>query len=230
MSNPTQPRSANLRKVQRHLHPELARISAFLAKVGSIRVPHTYRGFRWLAAAALVLFFIQCFTGVLLALNYAPDPGAAWASTREIATDLSAGWAVRSIHSWAAELMLLSATLHLIVMYFRRAFVRPREYQWVIGVMLLAVMLLFRFSGRMLPWDTDGYFATRRGLELLGSVPVFGSLAANWLQGGEHFGASTLSRFYTTHVLLLPWVTVLLAAANLYLMLRYDTARREEGR
>jgi len=94
-------------------------------------------------------------------------------------------------------------------------------------VLLLGVMLLFRFTGRMLPWDTTGYFATRRGLELLASVPIVGSLAAHWLQGGEHFGATTLSRFFTTHVLLLPWVTVMLVAGNLYLMLRYDTRRRE---
>lgn len=223
-------RGRDLRRVQRHLHPEVERIRAFLAKIGSVRVPHTYRGFRWLAATALVLFFLQVVTGVLLALYYAPDPSSAYASVRDITGNLPAGWAIRNLHHWAAELLLVAVTLHLVVMYFRRAFLRPREYQWVVGVLLLGVMLLFRFTGRMLPWDTDGYFATREGLELLSSVPVVGSLAATWLQGGEHFGATTLSRFFTTHVLLLPWLTVLLAAGNVYLVLRYDTARRGGGK
>ena len=76
----------------------------------------------------------------------------------------------------------------------------------------------------MLPWDTVGYEVTRSGLELLESVPILGTFAATWLKGGEEFGPNTLSRFFTTHVLILPWIVVAFAAMHIYLVLRHDKA------
>jgi len=221
-------RSGSLRKATRRLPPQLDRIRRFLARVGALRVPVPYRGFRWLAAAALLLFGIECVTGTLLALYYQPDPGAAWSSTREIAGTVTVGWAVRSIHLWAGELLLLTVTAHISVIFFRRAFEHPRQYEWVIGVLLLMLCLLSRFTGRMLPADSTGYFATREGLEMLSSIPLIGQPAARWLQGGAQFGANTLSRFYITHLLLLPWLTTMLAVANVALLLRHDRAKRKE--
>ncbi len=221
-------RSGSLRKATRRLPPQLDRIRKFLARVGALRVPHPYRGFRWLAATALLLFGIECITGTLLALYYQPDPGAAWTSTREIASAVTVGWAVRGIHLWAGELLLLTVTTHICVIFFRRAFEHPRQYEWVIGVLLLMMCILFRFTGAMLPADSTGYFATREGLEILSSIPLIGQPAARWLQGGAQFGANTLSRFYITHLLLLPWLTSVLAVANFALLLRHDRARRKE--
>ncbi|MHC4847123.1 MAG: cytochrome b N-terminal domain-containing protein [Planctomycetota bacterium] len=221
-------RSGSLRKATRLRSPEIARIRDFLLRVGGLRVPHPYRGFRWLAAAALLLFGIECVTGTLLALYYQPDPGAAWTSTREIAGTVPIGWAVRGIHLWAGELLLLAVTVHLCVIFFRRAFESPRQYEWVIGVLLLMAMILFRFTGRMLPTDTVGYLATREGLDMLSAIPLIGRPAARWLQGGADFGANALSRFYITHILLLPWLTALLAVANVALVLRHDRATRKE--
>jgi quinol-cytochrome oxidoreductase complex cytochrome b subunit len=221
-------RSGSLRKATRRLHPELDRIRRFLARVGALRVPHPYRGFRWLAAAALLLFGLECVTGTLLALYYQPDPGTAWSSTREIAGNVPVGWAIRGMHLWAGELLLITVTVHLYVIFFRRAFQHPRQYEWVIGVLLLMAVIFFRFTGRMLPADSTGYFATREGLEMLSSIPLIGQPAARWLRGGAEFGANTLSRFYITHLLLLPWLTALLAVANIALLLRHDRAQRKE--
>ena len=80
----------------------------------------------------------------------------------------------------------------------------------------------------MLPADSTGYFATREGLEMLSSIPIIGQPAARWLQGGADFGANTLSRFSITHILLLPWLTITLAVANIALVLRHDRWRRKE--
>jgi quinol-cytochrome oxidoreductase complex cytochrome b subunit len=214
--------SSSLGKATRRTSPDLDRIRRFLVRLGHIHVPHPYRGFRWVAATALLLFGIQCLTGVLLALYYHPDPGAAWSSTRQIAGSVPVGWAVRSVHHWAGELLLLAVTTHLFILFFRRAYEHPREYEWITAVFLLMAIILFRFTGRMLPADTTGYFATREGLDLLSSVPVLGRPAARWLQGGAQFGANSLSRFYVTHVLLLPWLTAGLALANVWLVLRHD--------
>ena len=221
-------RPGSLAKSTRRLSPELDRIRVFLLRVGGLRFPSPYRGFRWLAAAALLLFAVECVTGTLLALYYQPDPSAAWSSTREIAGTVQMGWAVRGIHLWAGELLLLAVTVHLCIIFFRRAFEYPRQYEWVTAVLLLMTIILFRFTGRMLPADSIGYNATREGLEMLSSIPLIGSPAARWLQGGAEFGANTLSRFSITHILLLPWLTITLAVANVALVLRHDRWRRKE--
>jgi quinol-cytochrome oxidoreductase complex cytochrome b subunit len=222
-------RSRSLGKATRRLHPELDRIRRFLLRVGGLHVPNPYRGFRWLAAAALLLFCLECFTGVLLALYYHPDPGAAWTSVSDIVGRIPVGWAIRSAHLWAGELLMLAVSIHLCVIFFRRAFEYPRQYEWVVGVLLLMCVLFFRFTGRLLPADSAGYFATREGIDMLFSIPLVGPVAARWLQGGDQFGAITLSRFYISHVMLLPWVTVLLAAANVFLVLRHDRAAGKEA-
>ena len=220
--------SGSLGKATRRLPAELDRIRRFLLRVGGLRFPSPYRGFRWLAAAALLLFGIECLTGTLLALYYQPDPSAAWSSTRDIASTVPVGWAVRSIHLWAGELLLVAVTVHLCIIFFRRAFEHPRQYEWVTAVFLIMAIILFRFTGRMLPADSVGYFATQEGLELLSSIPLIGQPAARWLQGGAQFGGNTLSRFYITHILLLPWLTVALAVGNVFLVLRHDRWKRKE--
>jgi quinol-cytochrome oxidoreductase complex cytochrome b subunit len=216
-----------LRRAHRSLFGRGSRIAGFLGRVAAFRVPRPYGGFRWIAAAALLLFLIQMGTGILLSLYYYPDPGTAYSSTRFIAGEVPIGWLIRSIHHWAAEFLLIALTLQLLTVFFRRAFVRPRQYEWLLGVLLLMTLLFLRFTGRLLPWDTYGYEVTRSGLELLESVPILGSATAEWLKGGEEFGPNTLSRFFTTHVLILPWIVVMFAAFYIYLVLRHDKPESE---
>lgn len=211
-----------LRRAQRSMFGRGSRVASFLGRVAAFRVPRPYGGFRWIAAAALLLFLIQMATGILLSLYYYPDPGTAYSSTRFIAGDVPIGWLIRSVHHWAGEFLLFAVTLQLVTFYFRRAFLRPRQYEWVLSVLMLMTVLMLRFTGRMLPWDTVGYEVTRGGLELLEAVPILGTFAANWLKGGEEFGPNTLSRFFTTHVLILPWIVVAFAAMHIYLVLRHD--------
>lgn len=218
------PATRSLEKARGKLFGRGSRIAAFLARVAAVRVPRTYQEFHWIAAAALLLFMLQMATGILLALYYYPDPGTAYASTRFIAGHVTIGWLIRSVHHWAAEFLLLAVLLHLVAMYFRRAYTNPRQYEWVIGVFLLMTVLTLRFTGRMLPWDTIGYEVTRSGLDLMSTVPLIGTPAANWLRAGEEFGPNTLSRFFTTHVLILPWIAVALGGCHLYLVQRHDRA------
>jgi quinol-cytochrome oxidoreductase complex cytochrome b subunit len=142
---------------------------------------------------------------------------------------VSGGWLVRSVHAWAGDLLLVLILVHLGHVYFRRAYARPREYEWVLGGLLLLAALAFRFTGRLLPWDDYGLRTARAGLDLLGTVPVLGPLLATWLRGGDDMGANTLSRFFTTHVLILPWFVVLAATFHLYLVRRHGLMEEAEG-
>ncbi len=205
-----------------------SRLGRMLRRTGAMRLSPAYRGARWVSAAILVLLAFLLVSGILLSLYYNPGPQDAYASTRGLVTTVGVGWLVRSMHYWAGELLLIAVLIHLALTFFRRAYVRPREYVWVGGVLLLVLTLAFRFTGRLLPWDEFGYEAGQQSLAMIASVPVLGDLAATWLRGGGEFGVGTLSRFFATHVMILPWITLLVAAIHLYLVKSHGLKERED--
>ena len=214
-----------LRRAHKAFYGTRHRIASFFITAADTRIPPRLGGLRWTPALMVVLFALQLFTGILLSHYYYPEPEQAYASTRFLVGEVASGWLVRSIHYWAGEFLFLAILLHLASVFFRRAYVAPREYEWVAASFLLLAALAFRFTGRLLPWDMIGYQATRHGLGLFNTVPAIGPVMATWLRGGEDMGPNTLSRFFTTHVLILPWFTVLVGVLYFYLVRRH----REEG-
>jgi len=166
----------------------------------------------------LFLFVIQVLTGILRLLYYRPSPEEAFASVQFIMTKVEFGWLVRSIHSWSANLMVLTAMIHMFSVFFLRAYRRPRELTWLSGVALLFITLGFGFSGYLLPWNEVAFFATKVGTDIAGTVPVIGSFLVRFLRGGEEVGGATLTRFFGFHVAVLPGVTTLLLLFHLALV------------
>jgi quinol-cytochrome oxidoreductase complex cytochrome b subunit len=215
--------------MRRSLFGARSRVHAFLQALGRVRVSPAYRGLRWSSAVIVVLFAVELLTGILLSLYYYPEPDAAYDTMRFLQGTVSGGWLMRSVHSWAGELLLLAVIVHVGHVYFRRAYARPREYEWVVGGLLLLAALAFRFTGRLLPWDDLGARTARAGLDLLDTVPLLGPLLSTWLRGGDDLGPNTLSRFFATHVLILPWFTVAAATVHLYLVRRHGLKQEDEG-
>lgn len=218
-----------LARAGRALYGTRSRIRQFVTQVGAARMPEKFRGLHWLSAAIIILLLIQLFTGILLSLYYYPEPGVAYDSLRHLSSSVPTGWLVRGVHSWAADLTVIAVIAHLLHVFFRRAYRWPREYEWVVGVFLLPAIFAFRFTGRLLPWDALGYEAARGGLALLERVPVVGSWAAQWLRGGEDMGTNTLSRFYTTHVLVLPWLVFFMLGLHVHLVWRHGLRNGREA-
>src|SRR5207245_9534333 len=96
--------------------------------------------------------------------------------------EVSFGWLIRSIHSWSANLMILTLFIHMASVYLTRAYRLPREATWISGVGLLAVVLGFGFSGYLLPWNKLAFFATQVGTQIVGSVPAIGSFFLRFLR------------------------------------------------
>jgi cytochrome b6 len=166
----------------------------------------------------LFLFSIQVCTGILLLLYYRPSAGEAYESVQFIVTEVQFGWLIRSIHSWSANLMILTLMIHLFSVYFTRAYRKPRELTWVSGMLLFGLALFFGFSGYLLPWNTLAYFATKVGTDVAGQVPVVGHLLTRVLRGGEDVTGATLSRFYGIHVAILPLLTTGVLGLHLFLV------------
>ena len=166
----------------------------------------------------LFLFGIQVCTGILLLLYYRPSAGEAFESVQYIMTRVQFGWLVRSVHSWAANLMILMAFLHMFSVLFLRAYRKPRELTWVSGMVLLFLVLGFGFSGYLLPWNTLAFFATKVGTEITGQVPVIGHKMMIFLRGGEDVTGATLTRFFGFHVAVLPGLATLMILLHLALV------------
>jgi cytochrome b6 len=172
---------------------------------------HRYTFLYYLGGITMLLFGVMIFTGILLLLYYQPGAETSYESVRFIMTRVQFGWLFRSIHHWSANLMILFAVLHMMSVYFTRAYAKPRELTWVTGFVLLALGLGLGFSGYLLPWDELAFFATKVGTDIAGAVPFIGESVKEFLRAGPDVTEATLTRFYAFHVAILPAVfTVLL--------------------
>ena len=150
-----------------------------LARIASKKeVPlHRWTLFYYLGGMALFLFTVQVATGILLLLYYRPSSSEAFESVQYIMAEVPFGWLIRSIHSWGANLFVGVVLLHMISVFFLKAYRAPRELTWMSGALLLFLALGFGFSGYLLPWNELSFFATRVGTDVPAQIPVIGSLS-----------------------------------------------------
>jgi quinol-cytochrome oxidoreductase complex cytochrome b subunit len=182
---------------------------------------HSATMWYYFGGITLFLFTIQVLTGMLLLLYYRPTASEAYESVQFIMTKVQFGWLVRSIHSWSANLMILTAFIHMFSVVFLHAYRRPREITWLSGIALLGLALAFGFSGYLLPWNKISYFATKVGTDMAAAVPVAGHYIARFLRGGEEVGGGTLTRFFGFHVAVLPGITTVLLLVHILLVQRH---------
>lgn len=197
----------------------IADAAALLRKKAVPRHRHTI--WYYLGGMTLFLFVVQVATGILLVFYYRPSAEGAYESVQFIMAEVEFGWLIRSLHAWAANLMVFTLFLHFFSVLLLKAYGPPREMTWVTGVLLLGLTLTFGFTGYLLPWNQLAYFATRVGTTIMESVPAVGSELARVLRGGPDVTGATLNRFYAVHVAVLPALTVGLLGLHLYLVQRH---------
>ncbi len=180
------------------------------------------RGINWaytLGSATLFAFLSQAVTGVFLAMYYRPDPaGGAYESIRNINDNVFLGQLVHGMHKWGASVMIILIFLHMGRVFFYGAYKYPRELTWIIGVVLLILTLMMGFTGYLLPFDQRSYWATIVGVNINAGGPFIGPYLSDFLLGGSEFGATTLSRFYAIHMMLIPGAIAALIGLHLYLV------------
>ncbi|MFC1791223.1 cytochrome bc complex cytochrome b subunit [Gemmatimonadota bacterium] len=174
--------------------------------------------------ATYFLCMILVATGVMLSFYYRPSSAEAYQSLQYLETEVTFGWLVRHAHFWAASLVVLTALVHLFRVLFTGTYRKPRETTWLMGILLLITLFLFMTSGYLLPWDQFAYWTTTAGLDHMEAIPVFGGLLASLLRADEFVSGATLSRFYATHVILLPWVLLLFLSLHFQLIRKHGVA------
>ena len=187
------------------------------------KIPKGTNWFYTLGSATLFAFLSQAVTGVFLAMYYDPSPTRAYESARHITNEVFLGEFVRGMHKWGSSVMVILIFLHMARTFFFGAYKYPREINWIIGVVLLVLTFVMSLTGYLLPFDQRSLWATIVASNITGTGPLVGPYMADFLRGGAEFGATTLSRFYAIHMLLVPGLIIALIGAHLYLVARLGT-------
>ena len=184
------------------------------------KVPKGTNWYYTLGSATLFAFIVQAITGVFLAMFYTPSPTQAYGSITHINNDVPLGEFVHGMHKWGSSVMVVLVFLHMGRTFFFGAYKYPRELNWVIGVVLLILTMVMGLTGYLLPFDQRSFWATTVANNITATGPVLGPYLADFLRAGPEFSATTLSRFYAIHMLLLPGALI---GAHLYLVVKLGT-------
>lgn len=171
-----------------------------------------------LGATPLILFLFMVVTGILLTFYYIPSPEKAYESVRHITEDVSMGYWIRGLHRWASNLMVIAIFLHMIRVFFTRGYRKPRELNWIMGILLMFVTLALCFTGYSLVYNQLSYWAAIVGTNMIKEVPLAGTAILSFLRGGEEVTSNTLTRFFNLHIIFLPAVLLALLAVHVILV------------
>ncbi|MFQ5597664.1 MAG: cytochrome b N-terminal domain-containing protein [Nitrospiria bacterium] len=202
-----------------HLHPVRVQRGALKIK------------FTWCLGGLTFFFFILlAITGVFLMFYYVPDTNRAYNNIQDLGTVIFFGDLFRSLHRWSAHAMVLFVWLHMTRVFLTGSYKPPREFNWVVGVILLSTTLVLSWTGYLLPWDQLALWAVTVGSKMAEATPLIGNAGpfgpelgmnptndiAFVLLGGTVVGQSALLRFYVLHCLALPLVTALFIAVHFW--------------
>ena len=188
-----------------HLHP-------VRVKRHAVRYTYTF----CLGGVSFFLFLALTVTGLYLMFFYVPSISRAYQDIQAIEASVAFGSFVRNMHRWAAHLMVLTVFLHMIRVFYHGAYKPPREFNWVIGVVLLFCTLWLSFTGYLLPWDQIAFWAITVGTQMALYAPLLGAESSFFLLGGIQVGQDTLLRFYVMHVIAFPLITAILLIVHFW--------------
>lgn len=175
-----------------------------------------------LGILAIVLFGVLGFTGVLLTFTYTPSPNDAYASIQTLTAEIWIGALIRNMHHWSGNLLLIVSALHLLRVFYTAAFHPPREFNWLLGLALLALVALSNFTGYLMPWDQLAYWATTIATSMLNYVPVVGPAIRAFLVGGGDIGEFALRTFFAFHIVVFPPLMAVIISYHIW-RVRKDT-------
>ena len=198
---------------------------------------HLKRWWFCLGGTPAYLFVVQIVTGILLAMYYQPSTSTAYESVRHITEDVKFGWYLRSVHKWAATLMVAAVILHQMRVFFTGAYRKPREINWMVGMCLLMCTLMIGFTGYSLVYEQLSYWGATVGANILDGIPLVGGFFKRMLLGGDGYNEDTISRFFILHAAVMPGLMIILLFVHITLIrlqgvteLHFEDEKPEEAK
>jgi cytochrome b-561 len=196
-----------------------AMISSLFLHIHPVRVSrHVLRPASTLGLGLIagLLFLILSATGLALMLYYVPHPPDAYVSMKDLQFVVTFGIVLRNMHRWSAHAMVAVVFLHMCRVFWTGSYKKPREFNWVVGVVLLLITLALSFTGYLLPWDQLAFWAITVGSNIAAYAPLVGDQVKFLLLGGHVIGPMTLLRFYVLHCVMLPLAMLLLVSLHVW--------------
>jgi cytochrome b-561 len=188
-----------------HIHP--AKV-----KKEHLKFNHTF----YLGFITFFLFLILVTTGIALMCYYRPYPPHAYQDMKDLQFVVFLGPFLRAMHRWAAHGMVICVFLHMCRVFYTGSYKKPRQFNWVVGVVLLLLTLSLSFTGYLLPWDQLAYWAITVGTNIGSYAPFVGKELREILLGGHTVGQEALLRFYVLHIAVLPVLIVLFTIVHFW--------------
>ncbi|HKZ16791.1 MAG TPA: cytochrome b N-terminal domain-containing protein [Geobacteraceae bacterium] len=175
-------------------------------------------GYTWgLGGISLGLFIVLTLTGALLMLYYRPSVPQAYMDMKDLEFVVSSGQFLRNMHRWAAHAMVAVVFLHMLRVFYTGSYRPPKEFNWVIGVLLLVSTILLSYTGYLLPWDQLSFWGISVGTNMVRAIPFgLGEKISFLLLGGNVVGENALVRFYVLHCFIIPLVAVILMGIHFW--------------
>ncbi len=176
------------------------------------------KNFNWMyffGSLALLVLVIQIVTGIFLVMHYKPDASLAFASVEYIMRDVPWGWLVRYMHSTGASAFFIVVYLHMFRGMLYGSYRKPRELVWIFGCAIFLCLMGEAFFGYLLPWGQMSYWGAQVIVNLFAAVPFVGPDLALLIRGDYVVSDATLNRFFSFHVIAIPFVLVGLVVAHL---------------
>jgi quinol-cytochrome oxidoreductase complex cytochrome b subunit len=153
---------------------------------------------------AVVLVCMLFATGLMLKFVYQPVPDRAYESIVHLQNNVLFGQLIRNVHHWGGNILLIIVFLHLLRVFFTSAFHPPRQFNWIIGVVMFLAVLTSNIAGYLLPWDQLAFWAITICTGMLEYIPVIGEWLQKLIRGGNEIGPATLSIFFAIHTAIIP--------------------------
>lgn len=185
-------------------------------------------GYTWcMGGISFLLFIVLTISGILLMFYYRPTIEHAYHDMKDLEFGITFGLFFRNLHRWTAHGMVFTVMAHMIRVFYAKAYRAPREFNWIIGTLLLVLTLFLSFTGYLLPWDQLAYWAITVGANMAKAVPIIGAEGpfrlvdshndlGFLLLGGHIVGQNALLRFYVLHVIGLPFIIAILMAVHFW--------------
>lgn len=164
---------------------------------------------------ALLVLVNQLLSGIWLTMSFNPSAEGAFDSVEYIMRDVSYGWLLRYMHSTGASFFFIVVYLHMFRGLMYGSYRKPRELVWIVGMVIFLCLMAEAFCGYLMPWGQMSYWGAQVITSLFGAIPFIGDALVEFIRGDYGISGVTLNRFFSLHVVLIPFVLVGLVAVHI---------------
>jgi ubiquinol-cytochrome c reductase cytochrome b subunit len=177
--------------------------------------PKNFNIWYFFGSLALLVFVMQIVTGIFITMHFKPGEATAFNSVEYLRREVPYGWLLQYMHAVGASFFFIVVYLHMARAFLYGSYKGPRELLWVFGMLIYLALMAEAFMGYVLPYGNMSYWGAQVIINLFGTIPGIGPDLVEWIRGDYGIGDATLTRFFSLHVIALPFIIALLILLHL---------------